>query len=273
MKYMLIGLSFLTLTFNASALTSQDVYTNSVNAVLYLEFYEDGGTNCPIGGANSCHATGFFVEEDGIVFTNHHVEGDAVTMTGRSNLGNNYTNFTVLYSDEYSDIAVLKVSKRKENDTFLNLGSNKSETKVGDKVFWIGHPATLKFSFSEGYISNLNVEKEGKLIDLQYNGVGFGGSSGSPVLNTDGQVIGIHRRKDEDVEGVRFGSGLNHIEKALKIAKARLNTLNTEVKENDFPIENKSPYSEETNSKNDLASLIRELKAYTPPSEVRLGSK
>ena len=296
MKYVLIGLTFLTLTFNSFALTPQDIYSNSVNAILIL--------NSDIGSG-----TGFFLGKDGIVITNNHMvqnpnvpqkeakDIDVSRMTGKSKNNREYSGFKLLYTDPVADIAVLKISNRQENDTFLELAGPEEKLTIGDDSFWIGNPGGLwKFTFSKGYLGE--IEKNGNSFDLQFHGVGFHGSSGSPFLNKDGRIIGIlatgnyrsetiyleSPKNGEKIElnqikaheGVVFGSSKESILKALENARANYPS-NTVVDDQIININSPtrgSTGNENSNvSKNDLASLIRELKAYTPPSEVRLGSR
>ncbi len=123
---------------------------------------------------------------------------------------------------------------------------------------------------------------------LQFNGVAYHGSSGSPLLNSDGEVIGIIHsgleNSSKNVIGTGLGSGRNNISEVLDRALNQypVNTISEATAEPINEITASATISESsenartlvnTEPKNDLASLIRELKAYTPPSEVRLGSK
>jgi S1-C subfamily serine protease len=266
MKYVLIGLSFLTITFNSFALIPAEVYSKSVTAVLFLE--TDKGTE------NGGLGTGFFIGNEGLVLTNHHMVEGISTLVGTSYNRNKYTGFTLLYADRDSDIAVLKVDRIQENDTFLDLEKAEKITLIGDSISWIGHPAGNKFSFSVGNISNIKIN--GYVETLQYNGVAFGGSSGGPLLSDEGNVIGIHHASDRIVNGIRYGSSKNNIAQAIEIAKNKYTNYfkgNTSIAKNESSETKNSMDSNFEEPKNDLASLIGELKAYTPPSEVRLGSR
>ena len=265
----LIMLSFLTLTVNAFALTPQKNYENSVKAVLILDYEKCDGT--------PKQATGFFIGSEGVILTNYHVvrNTNLKTMIGKSIKDTIYSNFEILSVDPDSDIAVLKVSGIQEKESYLELVSSEKKYLIGDEVNWIGHPIGAEnFTFSNGYISQLSTK--GNVETIQFNGVGYHGNSGSPILNSDGEVIGIlhggtdgFKKLQEEVGNVMLGSGRENINQALQMAKNIIpvaQICRTSI------TESKSTLSNINESKNDLASLIRELKAYTPPEERKLGS-
>ena len=148
--------------------------------------------------------SGFFITPTKIL-TNHHVVSNASNITivlhdGRS------ISAKILNSDQENDIALLEVTTPNfSSDTVLKLGSS-SKMRVGDLVIAIGSPLDLTFSGSAtlGIISGLSrtIEtKNGVSTFIQTDAAINPGNSGGPLLNLDGEVVGINTAKIS-VEGV-----------------------------------------------------------------------
>src|SRR6188472_77172 len=143
--------------------------------------------------------SGFVYDKLGRIITNNHVVGDAKIVDVTFVDGNRYT-AKVVGSDIYSDIAVLQVV---ENITQQPLNplviGNSSKLEVGDPVIAIGNPFGLSGTITTGIVSGI-----GRLLPAAA-GLGFSipnaiqtdapinpGSSGGPLLNMQGQVVGIN---------------------------------------------------------------------------------
>ena len=133
-----------------------------------------------------------FIYGENLILTNWHVV-EGVSLADVQFYDQTRTTASVLATDPYSDIAVLKID-RKPVDVFpLTLG-NSSEIWIGETVVAIGNPLGLTGSLSVGVISQIN-----RLLDLypiivpvlQLDITIAPGSSGGPLLNLDGEVIGI----------------------------------------------------------------------------------
>lgn len=160
--------------------------------------------------------TGFVYKVDdkyGYVITNNHV------VSGGTNINvifgsDKSSEATVLGSDSYADLAVLKISK--ENVTNVaNIGKS-SEVKVGDTVFTVGAPVGSKYSgtVTKGIISgkdrmvSVTLSQGGDYIMnvMQTDAAINPGNSGGPLVNINGEVIGINSLKlvQEEIEGIGF---------------------------------------------------------------------
>src|SRR6188472_2691039 len=143
--------------------------------------------------------SGFVYDKLGRIITNNHVVGNAKIVDVTFVDGNRYT-AKVVGSDIYSDIAVLQVV---ENITQQPLNplviGNSSKLEVGDPVIAIGNPFGLSGTITTGIVSGI-----GRLLPAAA-GLGFSipnaiqtdapinpGSSGGPLLNMQGQVVGIN---------------------------------------------------------------------------------
>lgn len=141
-------------------------------------------------GSVRSSGSGFFVRDDSSVATNFHVIDGAYSASVVLKDGTRLNVIGVEGLDPAADLAVLKLV-RDTNRVIrpLNLGPNTPPQVLSD-VFVIGSPYRQQDTVTKGKVSNNNREKEGKSrlqIDASIN---FG-SSGCPVLNSDGTVVGI----------------------------------------------------------------------------------
>lgn len=162
--------------------------------------------------------TGFVYDKDdknGYIMTNHHVieSGDTIKVTYSND---SETTATVVGSDEFADIAVLKVDK----DTVLSTATigKSSDISVGDTVFTIGSPMGIEYkgTVTKGILSgkdrlvSVSVGKSNNadwiMNVMQTDAAINPGNSGGPLCNANGDVIGINSMKlvQSQVEGMGF---------------------------------------------------------------------
>ena len=133
-----------------------------------------------------------FVYGENLILTNWHVV-EGVSVADVQFYDQTRTTASVLATDPYSDVAVLKIERKPADALPLTLG-NSSDIWIGEAVVAIGNPLGLTGSLSVGVISQVN-----RLLDLypiivpvlQLDITIAPGSSGGPLLNLDGEVIGI----------------------------------------------------------------------------------
>ena len=139
---------------------------------------------------NDSLGSGFIIDSDGYVVTNHHVIKDAdeiiVRLKDRREL-----KATIVGSDARSDIALLKVEA--DNLPVVKIGSS-SNLKVGSWVMAIGSPFGFDHSVSVGVISatGRTLPSESYVPFIQTDVAINPGNSGGPLFNLDGEVIGIN---------------------------------------------------------------------------------
>ena len=161
------------------AQTAPQIAEKALAATVYLEMQDSKGL--PLG-----FGSGFFVR-DNLIVTNYHViEGAA---RGTAKLVGQFSTYTiegVTAMDQMNDLALLKVTMSGIKP--LPLG-NSSDVKIGETVYVAGNPQGLEGTFSNGIISSRRdpYTKE----RLQMTAPISPGSSGGPVLNSKGEVIGI----------------------------------------------------------------------------------
>lgn len=167
---------------------------------------------------NSLHSsgTGFVYKKDdnyGYLITNHHVISYATTVKVTDSNGKTIE-AEVLGSDEYADVAVLRVDADEIID-ICEIGDS-TELKLGDTLFTVGSPLGIEYigSVTKGILSGTAREVEVSLTSggsfimevIQTDAAISPGNSGGPLCNINGEVIGVNSLKivDEDVEGMGF---------------------------------------------------------------------
>jgi S1-C subfamily serine protease len=165
-----------------------------------------------------------FIFEDGLVMTNAHVvDGSDKVIVGLTN--GKKLNAQVIGADFFTDLAVLKI-EGKGPWPKAKLGDS-TKIKVGDWAIAVGNPFGLENTVTLGIISNLNrnVTQLGiydkKLELIQTDAAINPGNSGGPLLNSNGEVIGINTLiRSGPGAGLSFAIPIN---KAKEIADQLIN--------------------------------------------------
>jgi S1-C subfamily serine protease len=168
-------------------------------------------------GTRSGYATAFLVSPKVIVTANHAIGSSSVYRACRIQVrlsGRWYeTAFAKAWYDtrtkvRHVDLATLKLTRPAPGYVF---GFARELPRPGNTVATIGHPRGLPLSFHQGLFRK-GLVTEGVPIVVAHM-VAEGGNSGGPIINRDGEVVGIVQRvayTDEDpVEGRNFVAGLN----------------------------------------------------------------
>ena len=151
-----------------------------------------------VGGQDKSLGTGFFIDGNGYILTNHHVIADHVDPAYKG-----YTAVRVSLCDnpdvEYSakvvgwdkiyDVALLKLLGHK-NENFMVPGIS-GNMKTGDKIFTIGNPLGIRYTVTSGIISNREIDIFQMGQAFQVDAAINPGNSGGPLIDERGQVVGI----------------------------------------------------------------------------------
>lgn len=157
--------------------------------------------------------SGFIIDPSGIILTNAHVvsEADRVVVTlkdGREFEGK------VQGTDEVTDLAVVKIEPKGATLPVAPLGDS-TQVQVGDWAIAVGNPIGLNNTVTLGIISTLSrssaqVGIPDKRVDfLQTDAAINPGNSGGPLLNEQGEVIGINTAIRADATGIGFAIPIN----------------------------------------------------------------
>jgi len=169
------------------------------------------GTDAPRRGTG----TGFLIDPDGLILTNHHVIEGAERLTVKLADGRNLR-AEVIGSDPDTDIALIKVSG---NGPFPHamLGDS-SKLRVGEWVCAIGNPLAYEHTVTVGVISFLGRKLFDPSLDnyIQTDAAISFGNSGGPLINSRGQVIGINSAVSRQASNIGFAVPINQARGVLK---------------------------------------------------------
>lgn len=161
----------------------------------------------------SGQGSGFIVNSNGYILTNAHVvnQADRVTVTLKDG---RHFNGTVEGADELTDLAVVKIDSDSENLPVAALGDSDT-IDVGDWAIAVGNPLGLDNTVTLGIVSTLKrssatVGIPDKRLDfIQTDAAINPGNSGGPLLNSQGEVIGINTAIRADAMGIGFAIPIN----------------------------------------------------------------
>ena len=166
--------------------------------------------------------SGFVIDTDGHILTNHHVvEGADIVQVGF--FDGSVVDARVIGTDPSNDVAVLQVSVESERLFPVVLGES-SGLRVGQKVLALGNPFGLERTLTTGIVSSLDRSleaKNGRMIRgvIQTDASINPGNSGGPLLNTRGQVIGMTTAiysKVGQSAGIGFAVPISTIHRVLR---------------------------------------------------------
>lgn len=156
--------------------------------------------------------TGFIITSDGYIVTNAHVLSNGKELYVLDYEQNKLNTEFVGYNAEL-DVALLKISGTYD---YLELGDS-NDVSVGEKVIAIGNPLGLQFSVSEGIVSatHRDVSSNGLEAYIQTDAALNPGNSGGPLIDKNGEVIGINNFKASSGESLGFALESNYMTDAV----------------------------------------------------------
>lgn len=214
-----------------------DAVAKTKNAVVKIDVYKKDKTGKykPAGSGS-----GFIFSSDGFVFTNSHVITGAEKIMV-SLLNENEIEASVIGQDPDTDLAILKINS--EGYATAKLGDS-AQLQIGQLVIAIGNPYGYQHTVTTGVVSALGRTLEtqtGKSVDnvIQSDAALNPGNSGGPMINTEGEVIGVNTAVMRGAQGLSFSIDINtakEIARQLiqngKVFKAYLGLMIQEVELN-----------------------------------------
>lgn len=159
--------------------------------------------------------SGFIISEDGYILSNAHVVGKTGNKVKTLLNDGTEAEGKVVWSDETLDLGLVKINKKGLQP--LPMGDSDA-LNIGETAVAIGNPLGLDFqrSVTAGVISGLNRnigEVQGKYMDglIQTDASINAGNSGGPLLNSEGEVVGINSVKIATAEGLGFSIPINTV--------------------------------------------------------------
>jgi len=151
--------------------------------------------------------SGFVVDSHGLIATNHHVIADANTVSVTVPSGEVYRRVFLLADDPVKDLSLLRIEATDLQP--ITLG-NSNTASVGEEVLLIGAPRGLEQTVSNGIISAIRLLPTGTKA-LQTTAAASPGSSGGPLLNVRGEVIGVLTYSLVEGQNLNFAIAINYV--------------------------------------------------------------
>lgn len=204
---------------NPKPLTTKesDLYTAARQATVIFSSFGLCG-NCAKFHPNP--ASGFIVSPDGLVITNHHViaDKDASAFAIMTADKKTYPVVEVLASNETADIALVRVDAKN-----LPYFPVREAANPGETVYVLSHPSGHFYSFTRGSVSRFMMERGTPWVEITADYAG--GSSGGPIMDSTGQIIGVVSMTNSLYSGERRTSDLQMVRKIAVPSKAILNLI------------------------------------------------
>uniref|UniRef100_A0A7N5ZYN7 HtrA serine peptidase 3a n=1 Tax=Anabas testudineus TaxID=64144 RepID=A0A7N5ZYN7_ANATE len=207
-----------------------DVVEKIAPAVVHIELF----VRHPLFGRHMrlSSGSGFIVTHSGVIVTNAHVVTPAATVTGRPQLrvqlhGGEAYGAVVRDVDRRADIATVKINAEKKLPV-LSLGRS-ADLRPGEFVVAIGSPFALQNTVTTGIVST--AQRDGKELGIKDSDMDYiqtdaiinYGNSGGPLVNLDGEVIGINTLKV--TAGIAFAIPSDRISLFLVESQTRHNKV------------------------------------------------
>ena len=166
--------------------------------------------------------SGFIWDTEGNIVTNYHVVASASIVDVEFADGSQYS-ASVIGLDPNSDLAIIKVNPKGKILTPLNLGDS-TNVKVGNHTIVIGSPFGQEFSMSSGIVSAIKrtVPSQNAMFSIpnviQTDAAINPGNSGGPLMDIDGNVIGINSQiisRSGGNQGIGFAIPINSVKKII----------------------------------------------------------
>ena len=219
-------LATVTSTSNISAASPSAVYSDYARSVVTIQGYELLTQNTFFGQVNSIESiqgSGFVVSyhNSSYVATNNHVVSGASNITVTFSDGNSYP-ASVKGTDQYRDLAVLAVSAPPSEFHPLQLLATSAGVTVGETVYAIGSPFGLAGSMTAGIVSQTgrtiteSTSTQTTIPDvIQFSAAINPGNSGGPLLDSNGEVVGITTAAVTSSEGLGFAIPAGTLDREL----------------------------------------------------------
>ena len=192
-----------------------DLVKKVIPSVVAINLFDTHGILKTVG-------TGFFVKEDGILVTNYHVIEEGIRAEAKLSNGEILSIEGVLLEDIEEDLALLSTVATKRSFPALKLTD--SNVEIGQSVFVVGSPFGFEGTVSDGIVSAIrDIPQMGRL--LQITAPISKGSSGGPVLNLKGEVVGVATCYYKEGQNLNFAIPVDRLNNLLSCGLARSRKL------------------------------------------------
>ena len=162
--------------------------------------------------------TGFMIDPKGYIVTNAHVIGNSTVVIVQNNKGHDF-NAQIVYISPNADLAFLKiVDSDYKVAPSLPYAISKGNIELGEAIFTLGYPRD-EIVYGEGYLS-AKTGYRGDTLACQIAVAANPGNSGGPVIDKNGEVIGVLSNRQSQAQGEVFAIRSKSIFTALEEMKA-----------------------------------------------------
>ena len=187
---------------NIEALKNKVEQLDKSNAKLSRSIRDIKSQNIKPDDHYSSTGTGFALTSEGLIATNYHVVRDADSVYVQNAEGKSFK-ATLLYYEPQYDIAILKIVDK----SFEGLGTipyviRRAETSLGEQLFTFGYPDRTA-TFNKGYLS-AQTGYHGDSLNYRIGIPILPGNSGSPLLDSKGNLVGVATAKQAQFEGAHY---------------------------------------------------------------------
>jgi serine protease Do len=159
--------------------------------------------------------TGFLIDGKGYLVTNAHVVRGGGRIEVQNSLGEYKAR--LVYINDTTDLAFLKIEDSTFKATALPYGISRTGIELGEEIFTLGYPRN-EIVYGKGYMS-AKTGYDGDTLTYQITVPANPGNSGTPVLNKDGDVVGIIRGSQQNAQGFVFAIRSRDIFHALNFMR------------------------------------------------------
>ena len=213
LKLIIISIFLCSLTANLTYANGNDIYLKNAESVVIIL-------------ADDALGTGIVLSRSGYVLTNLHVIRGSKELTIVCGCMDTYEESSfdaeIIKVDEKKDLALLKIINPPY--TLVSIKVSKVIPKVGEEVHAIGHPEGEIWSYTQGYISQIRYDYEWDYDDDKTEFIAdvyqtqtpiMEGSSGGPLLNKSGNLVGVNTFGRSGTENINFSITVEEIIKFL----------------------------------------------------------
>jgi S1-C subfamily serine protease len=159
--------------------------------------------------------TGFLIDSKGYLLTNAHVVKGAHRIEVQNGLGE--FKARLVYLNDTTDLAVLKIEDSNFKTPSIPYSISRTSMELGEEIFTLGYPRS-EIVYGKGYMS-ARTGYDGDTVACQITVPANPGNSGTPVLNKDGDVVGVIQASQPDVQGFVFAIRSKNIFHAISAMK------------------------------------------------------